>query len=214
MLSYDYVISLGWNCTPAAKLTDYLGNPPTLPFDYIVSRYLSSVIQLLDNKCLKLWENIRYEGYFGSYEQIYDLTYSVTSFHDFDKKCSNRQDVLDSYKRKTERLFRIIGMANCPLFIRAAHNFGENYLQLSRRLNEIRSNRPYLVLILGNENETNLPPNFFFIKHNVMEEYPGNDEEWKEIFNQIELKSYLDNMSNNIIENIPEFRRNKIINTM
>lgn len=111
MEKYKYIVSLGHFCSPAMEFQKIQRRQFSLPFDWLITSKLSSVIELINNE-FEDFLNEEYLFQLKEYPQYYrNKKYNIDFYHDFSpfKSFDSQIDEISKkYNRRIERFFNII----------------------------------------------------------------------------------------------------------
>ncbi|MBQ7817720.1 MAG: hypothetical protein IJ388_02860 [Oscillospiraceae bacterium] len=111
MEKYKYIVSLGHFCSPAMEFEKIERRPFSLPFDWLITAKLSTVIELINNG-FKDFLNEEYLFQLKEYPQYYrNKKYAIDFYHDFSPFISLESqidEISKKYIRRIERFYNII----------------------------------------------------------------------------------------------------------
>ena len=111
MKKYKYIVSLGSFCSPAMEFERFNRRQFSLPFDWLITPQLSTVVKLINNG-FEDFLNEEYMFQFKEYPQYYknkksgiDFYHDFSPFKTFDSQIDN---VTKKYNRRIERFYEVI----------------------------------------------------------------------------------------------------------
>ena len=119
MEKYEHIVSLGHFCSPAMEFEKIDRRPFSLPFDWLITPELCTVMELVDNG-FQDFLNEEYMYQFKTHPQYYRNTkYTIDFYHDFSPLKSFQSQIDDVSKKYSRRIERFYDVVNRPtLFLR------------------------------------------------------------------------------------------------
>lgn len=156
---YNYIVSLGYFCSPAMEFERIDKRQFSLPFDWLITPKISDVIDLINNG-FEDFLNEEYMYQIKDFPQFYrNVKYGIDYYHDFSpfkNFDSQISGVLKKYGRRIERFYSIIKKPT--LFLRYinerdAKYISENYDYI---LQSLRKHNPQNDIIFVANNDISL----------------------------------------------------------
>lgn len=123
--SYDWIISVGGNCSPAWNIRRSFGQPEAFPFDWWISDYFPT-LSVLNSKFANMFEEDEIRTADGG-TTVVSSRYWIKYHHDFRREAGSEQvsadfqadleSVKKKYSRRVDRLFGVLN-ADRVLFVR------------------------------------------------------------------------------------------------
>jgi len=156
---YNYIVSLGYFCSPAMEFERIDKRQFSLPFDWLITPKISDVIDLINNG-FEDFLNEEYMYQIIDFPQFYrNVKYDIDYYHDFSpfkNFDSQISGVLKKYGRRIERFYSIIKKPT--LFLRYINErdtkyISENYDYI---LQSLRKHNPQNDIIFVANNDISL----------------------------------------------------------
>lgn len=199
-MTYDNLISLGYNCSVANSFIELQSRPFSLPFDW---NYVSdfALPEYFENDFINFFKlkNLRRASQSGNpscemSNKLLKICYVHDGkYEDLIKNDNHYKNSYQKYKRRINRLLKLLNSNKKLLFVRLINSIDKisNYIKLEKVISNKYPNLNFKILLISDNEDFKLDNKNIIIKYCKLKHFTKNVWAINHVLSEFDFKKYL-----------------------